>query len=172
MSQTTAHAARPSRFRRLGPVALVLLALLLLLQLLPMGQPRTNPPVSAEPAWDSPRTRELFVRGCADCHSNQTRWPWYSRVAPVSWLVANDVAEGREHFNVSQWNQPQDDADEAAEKLREGEMPLRIYLPTHPEAWFSASERAELIAGLEATFGGEAGEDGGRRRRGRDHGDD
>jgi mono/diheme cytochrome c family protein len=143
-------------------------AIVLVLQFIPLGSPRTNPPVVAEPSWDSPRTRELFFRSCADCHSNETHWPWYSKVAPVSWLVTKDVREGREHFNVSEWNRPQDDAEDAAEEFGEGEMPPWIYLPTHPRARFSNAERAELVAGLQATFGGESE---GRRRRGRDRDD-
>lgn len=139
----------------------------LVLQLLPVSASRENPPVSAEPSWDSPRTRELFFRSCADCHSNETHWPWYSKVAPVSWLVTKDVREGREHFNVSEWNRPQDDAEDAAEEFGEGEMPLWIYLPTHPRARFTDAERAELLAGLQATFGGERE---GKGRRGRDEG--
>jgi mono/diheme cytochrome c family protein len=151
---------RPAqRFRRrelalLGGVFLLLFAAM---QLLPVGAPRGNPPVVAEPAWDSPRTRELFFRACADCHSNQTRWPWYAKVAPVSWLVAHDVAEGREHFNVSEWHLPQKDAHEAAEELREGKMPPRTYLPAHAEARFDEATKRELVAGLAATFGEEGG---------------
>jgi len=137
--------------------AFLLLGVLLLLfgaiQLIPVGAERTNPPVVAEPEWNSPRTRELFVRTCADCHSNETHWPWYSRVAPVSWLVAHDVEEGREHFNVSEWNRPQKHARKAAEEVREGEMPFRGYALAHPRARLDDAERRALIAGLEATFG-------------------
>jgi len=138
------------------------------LQLVPYGWRQTNPPVVAEPAWDAPRTRELFFRACADCHSNQTKWPWYSRVAPVSWLVVKDVEQGRSHLNVSEWQRPQKDAHEAAEELREGKMPLPLYLPAHPEARLSAAEKAELVRGLEATFGTERGGRGEGRREGRD----
>ncbi len=136
------------------------------LQLLPYGWQRTNPPVVAEPGWDTPRTRELFFRACADCHSNETRWPWYSKVAPVSLLIVKDVEQGRRHLNVSEWQREQRHAHEAAEKVREGEMPLPIYLPAHPEARLGAAEKAELIRGLEATFGTE------RRGSGRDQRDD
>lgn len=139
--------------REWGILAALLVGLFLLAQLLPVGAPRSNPPVVAEPPWDSPRTRELFFRFCADCHSNETRWPWYSRVAPVSWLVAHDVAEARRHLNVSEWHLPQEDADEAAEEVREGEMPLPLYLPLHPERRLDEATKAELIAGLVATFG-------------------
>lgn len=146
-------APRKMSRRRMALAGGALAALFGVLQLLPVGGERSNPPVVAEPPWDSPRTRELFLRTCADCHSNLTRWPWYSRVAPVSWLVTADVAEGREHFNVSEWHLEQKDADEAAEKFRDREMPLKIYLPTHPEARLDAAERAELLRGLVATFG-------------------
>ena len=146
-------AARRLSRREWGILAATLVALFVVMQLLPVGAPRSNPPVVAEPPWDSPRTRELFFRSCADCHSNLTRWPWYSRVAPVSWLVAHDVKEARSHLNVSEWHLPQRDADEAAEEVREGEMPLPLYLPLHPQARLDAATRAELVAGLAATFG-------------------
>ena len=97
---------------KLSRVLLVLAALGLAIQLVPYGWNHANPAVAAEPKWDKPRTRELFFRACADCHSNETKWPLYSRIAPVSWLVYNDIQEGREHLNVSEWNRPQKDAHE------------------------------------------------------------
>jgi mono/diheme cytochrome c family protein len=142
--------------RRLGAWALgALLAALVAIQLVPYGRNHSNPPVGAEPAWDSPETRALFVRACADCHSNQTAWPWYSNIAPVSWLITRDVVEGREKLNISAWGQQRNEADEAAETVREGEMPLWFYVPLHPEARLSPAEREQLIAGLAATFGDE-----------------
>ncbi len=84
---------------------LVLLAGFLLIQLVPYGRNHTNPPVLQEPNWDSPQTRALAQRACFDCHSNETEWPWYSHVAPVSWLVQRDVEEGREKVNFSTWGQ-------------------------------------------------------------------
>ncbi len=141
--------------REVALLAGVVAALFGVIQLLPVGAPRSNPPVVAEPQWDSPRTRELFFRACADCHSNQSRWPWYSKVAPASWLVAHDVAEAREHLNVSEWHRPQRDADEAAEMVRKGEMPFWIYRPMHAEARLDDATKRELIAGLIATFGEE-----------------
>ncbi len=141
----------------------VLAMLFVLIQFLPVGAQRTNPPVVAEPHWDSPQTRALFMRACADCHSNLTRWPWYSHVAPVSWLVAHDVAAGRRHLDVSEWNREQRHAQDAAGEVREGDMPLEIYLPMHAEARLSPAEKRQLIAGLVATFGD--------RKRDRDHDD-
>ena len=125
-----------------------------LIQLIPFGHDHTNPPVVAEPQWDSPQTRALFMRACGDCHSNETVWPWYSNVAPVSWLVAHDVQEGRENLNTSNWGQQKRNKGyDAAEEVEEGDMPPAVYLPTHPEARLSDDEKTRLIAGLKATFG-------------------
>jgi len=138
---------------RLMIVLLSLVGLAIVIQLVPYGRDHENPPVKAEPAWATPETREIFFRACKDCHSNETEWPWYSHVAPFSWLLAHDVAEGREHFNVSEWGRPgKNDGDEAAEEVEEGEMPLPPYLITHPEAKLEGAELERFVAGLKATF--------------------
>ena len=126
-------------------------ALFVLIQLVPYGRDHTNPPVQKEPAWDSPETRALVKRTCFDCHSHETVWPWYSHVAPVSWLVQHDVEDGRHELNFSTWGVKQKHAKDAAEEVEEGEMPIPIYLPTHPEARLSDAEKAALIRGLRAT---------------------
>lgn len=133
---------------------IITLLLLIAIQFIPYGKNHTNPPVIAEPKWDSPQTRTLFMRACGDCHSHETKWPWYSNIAPVSWLVYHDVVEGREHFNISAWgHQKKNEGDEAAEELEEGEMPLKPYLLAHPEARLNKQEKALLIEGLKKTFG-------------------
>jgi mono/diheme cytochrome c family protein len=131
----------------------VLAGVAVAIQLVPYGRAHTNPEVKAEPQWDSPRTRELFFRACKNCHSNETEWPLYSNVAPISWLVQHDVDEGRHHFDVSEWGRKRNHGDEAAKMVREGEMPPWFYLPAHPEAWLSDAEHKQLVAGLVATFG-------------------
>jgi mono/diheme cytochrome c family protein len=126
----------------------------LALQLVPYGRNHTNPHVIAEPQWDAPQTRVLFMRACGDCHSNETQWPWYSNIAPVSWLIQRHVDEGREKLNVSQWRVgAYDEAGESAEKMREGSMPPSNYLPLHPEAMLSPADKNALAKGLAATFG-------------------
>ena len=112
-----------------------------------------NPPVRQEPRWDSPATRALAERVCFDCHSNATKWPWYTWVAPMAWLVHHDVEDGRKHMNFSEWDRKQKDAHEAPEMVEEGEMPPWFYLPLHSEAKLSAEEKAQLIKGLKATVG-------------------
>jgi hypothetical protein len=117
-----------------------------IIQLLPYGRDHTNPPVRQEPIWSGDQTRELTVRACYDCHSNETGWPWYSHLAPVSWLIQRDVDRGRRKLNFSEWNRPQEEAHESARKVQKGSMPPWYY----PWARLSASERLMLIRGLEA----------------------
>jgi hypothetical protein len=137
-----------------------LMVLVLAVQFVPYGRDHTNPPVLAEPVWKSAQTRTLFFRACGDCHSNQTTWPWYSNLAPVSWLVQRDVQEGRGDFNVSEWGRPRNKADEAAEAVQKDTMPPWFYIALHPSAKRSPGERQELIAGLIATFGSERHNEG------------
>ena len=153
--------------RLLKRTVLVLAALLLLIQLVPYGRAHENPAVRAEPKWDSPAVHELAQRACFNCHSNETKWPWYSWVAPMSWLVQSDVEEGRHHLNFSEWDREQKHAEHAAEMVEEGEMPPWFYLPLHPEAKLTADEKKQLIDGFEAMFGREEAKD-----RGRDHDED
>lgn len=131
----------------------LVLGLLIIIQFVPYGRNHTNPPVRQEPVWDSPQTAALARRACFDCHSNQTVWPWYSNIAPVSWLVLRDVDEGRSKLNFSEWDLPQKDAEEAAEQVQKGEMPPWFYLPAHPQARLSTQEKQALIRGLQATTG-------------------
>jgi mono/diheme cytochrome c family protein len=130
-------------------VVLIGVVLLVVIQLLPFGRDHTNPPVRREPPWDAPKTRELAVRACFDCHSNQTVWPWYSHVAPVSWLVWSDVVRGRKELNFSEWDRPQREARESSSTVRKGSMPPWYY----PWAQLTAAERQTLVQGLEATVG-------------------
>lgn len=136
-------------FRRLLPrLAMMAVALLVAAQFVPV--PRSNPPVETEvPA--SPAVREVLQRACYDCHSNETVWPWYSRVAPASWLLAWDVNEGRDHLNFSTWNRlsaadRQHAFEEIGEEIESGAMPLPIYLPLHPDARLSDQDKAVLDA--------------------------
>jgi len=148
--------SRFGSFRRLAIGGFgALLLMLVAIQLVPYGRDHANPPVLAEPHWDSPQTRALFFRACGDCHSNQTVWPWYSNVAPVSWLIAHDTLDGRRKLNVSEWGRPRNKGDEAAKTVRKGEMPPWFYMPLHANAQLTPEERQALIAGLTATFGAE-----------------
>jgi len=122
-----------------------MLAAAVLIQLIPYGRHHTNPPVTREPVWDSPALRTLFHRACFDCHSNETAWPWYSHVAPVSWLVQSDVDDGRRHLNFSEWDRPQRHAKDVDEQVKQRDMPPWFYLPMHPAAKLTEAEKQALI---------------------------
>lgn len=130
--------------RRAAAAAIAVAALI---QLVPVR--RDNPPVRLE--VDAPRpVKAILERSCYDCHSHQTRWPWYSHVAPVSWLVARDVHEGRKELNFSDWPaydfEKQDDLfKHIAKQVERKKMPLPIYLPMHPGARLSEEDRRILV---------------------------
>jgi cytochrome c551/c552 len=130
---------------------------IVLIQFIPFGHSHTNPANTKEPVWNSPLTRELTNRACFDCHSNETVWPWYSNVAPLSWLLQRDVNEGRSHLNFTEWDRPQKHAKDVAEQVKEGEMPLWFYLPMHPAARLTDAEKQALIDGAEKSLGPQAG---------------
>lgn len=134
------------------------------IQLVPYGRDHSNPAVRLEPQWDAASTRALAKSACFDCHSNETEWPTYSKIAPVSWLVQHDVVDGRAALNFSEWNRPQEEAAEAAEQVLEGEMPPPLYRFVHAEARLSAADRRRLADGLVRTVGGPRRHTDGRER--------
>jgi len=118
------------------------LGLFVLIQLVPVN--RDNPPVTEEIQLPQ-HIKTTFERSCYDCHSNKTKWPWYSYVAPVSWLLSKHVQDGRKHLNFTEWDKY--DAKKRANKLEEildeiedGTMPLPGYLRLHPEAVLSGAD--------------------------------
>ena len=129
-------------------VGVVFVVLGLLIQL--YRPARTNPPTDPSRTLDArvavaPETAAVLNRACRDCHSHDTRWPWYSNVAPVSWLVIDDVNHGRSHFNYSDWAKYDGEEatrlmEKACELVRKGEMPLPIYVPMHPDARLSQAD--------------------------------
>lgn len=125
-------------------VVIVLFALFVLVQFIPVS--RNNPPVTADFNGD-PGVKQILRRSCYDCHSNETTWPWYSWVAPFSWLVAGDVNEARGHFDFSEWqNIPADEQRVIIKRMwkeiDEGEMPPGLYLLMHSGAKVTESEKS------------------------------
>ena len=125
---------------------IIILVIFVAIQFVPIK--RENPPVTAD--FDGPtEVKEIFKTSCYDCHSNETKWEWYHKIAPVSWLVAYDVKEGREEFNFSNWqnishSEMLELREEIWEEVEEGEMPMKIYTIIHRDAKLSA-EQKELI---------------------------
>lgn len=111
---------------------------------------RTNPTVDQTRALQahtqvSPQVAAILDRSCGDCHSNKTRWPWYSNVAPVSWLVIDHVDHGRSHLNFSEWDrynrrEAEDMLKEICQEVKSGNMPLSSYTPLHPGSKLSADD--------------------------------
>jgi hypothetical protein len=129
-----------------------LVAALALAQLVPVE--RTNPPAEAEIVAE-PEVHALLRRACYDCHSHATVWPWYARIAPVSWLVAHDVDHGRRELDFSRFEsydgaKQRKKLGELAEEVDEQDMPLWYYLLVHPEARLSEAERERLVSWAEA----------------------
>jgi hypothetical protein len=97
----------------------------------------------------------VFHRACFDGHSKRTVYPWYSNVAPLSWLLARDV-NGRSHLNFSEWNKPQKHAKDASNRTNSGSRPPWFYLPMHSTAKLSADEKQALLEGAEKSLGPQA----------------
>jgi len=127
-----------------------LLVLLLLLMIQLVQPSRTNPPVDfartihASLSVD-PAVASVFARSCNDCHSNATVWPWYSRVAPVSWLLVSDVKRGRKALNFSDWQslgpeKQQEILPEICKEVADHDMPTEEYVLMHPRAKLSRAE--------------------------------
>ncbi|MBK6931741.1 MAG: heme-binding domain-containing protein [Saprospirales bacterium] len=126
----------------------------------------SNPPV--DPAQDLAQVLQpptevqgILKDACYDCHSNETKYPWYSQIAPVSWWLAGHIREGREKLNFSTIGAlPAGDRaesmSEAAEAVQEGEMPLNSYTWTHASARLSDAQRNLLVNWLNANGEGEA----------------
>ena len=132
---------------------LLLGAVVLVAQIVPYGRGHANPRTVQEINWNSPATRALATGACMDCHSNLTLWPWYTNVAPVSWLSTRDVAGGRAKLNFSEWQRPQEvDLQEVIKVIREKEMPPLDYKLMHAGARLSDNERQQLEAGIRASW--------------------
>jgi len=110
---------------------------------------KTNPPVRTE-IDAPPAVLEILQRSCYDCHSNETRWPWYSRIAPMSWGMASHVRRGRGDLNFSDWpvfdfQLQESNLHDIHEQIRKGKMPLRSYLWLHSDARLSQEDRQVLL---------------------------
>ena len=121
---------------------------LVLMQLVPYGWSHDNPPVIRDASWPDAASEDIARASCYSCHSNETDWPVYSYVAPMSWLVRNDVDRGRDELNFSDWDPGE--ADDAIEVIEEGSMPPDRYVLIHRDARLSARERSTLVRALEA----------------------
>jgi mono/diheme cytochrome c family protein len=159
---TSAEASPPAPldYRREAGRALICCAGLALvaglaIQLVPVAH--SNPPVQTPPRWDSPQTEQLFKGACADCHSNETVYPWYAYIAPGSWLLASHIRAAHARWNISELNHlaPGDKSslpDRIADQLDSDSMPPKDYRLMHPAARLSAAQKALLLNALKAVI--------------------
>jgi len=139
-------------------ILIALAVLFIIAQFVPRSVfPISNPGIDSARTLDAsarklnPQVSGILNRACRDCHSNQTSWPWYSKVAPVSWLLSHDVAEGRRELNFSEWGgynprRAGNKLKEICEQVERAEMPLSYYLPMHPDAKLSPEDRKAICA--------------------------
>ena len=137
---------------------LFLLGVFVLMQLFPVEKPMVtmdNPNDLIGSGLVSKEVATIVQTSCYDCHSNQTNYPWYSKIAPVSWILYDHIEEGREHLNFSNWNRLEKEdkmeaLDEIIEVIEEGEMPLESYLLIHREANLSEHQQEAIIQWAES----------------------
>ncbi len=137
---------------------LVILAVLVIIQF--FGIDKNNPPVDPQQEFmamvETPDdVAKLLKDACYDCHSHETKYPWYTNVQPVAWWIGNHIGEGRGHLNFSVWGtydaeKKAHKAEEGAEEVEKGKMPLTSYPPMHPEARLSDAQRERLASWFKA----------------------
>lgn len=144
------------RFKMKRILKWAIAALVVIFAALQIVQPaRTNPPVKSDflkATAAPPEVAAMFHSTCYDCHSDETRWPWYSYVAPVSWQVAQDVNEGRRHINLSEWPDKPDLArkkiENMSDEIDDGDMPIKKYTLIHKDARLTQQQRDTLTQWL------------------------
>lgn len=134
-------------------IALALVAILIIIQFFRID--KTNPEVIAENDFiqmvqPEENIQAILRTSCYDCHSNETNYPWYTNIAPVSWWVKDHINDGRKHLNFSEWGTYKEKRqnhklEECYEEVEEGEMPMESYLIMHGEAKLSADQKNELV---------------------------
>jgi hypothetical protein len=134
-------------------VVLVLAAVFLVLQLIPYGWTHSNPPVTSAAPWPDAESEAVARQSCYSCHSNETDWPAYSYVAPMSWLVRRDVDSGRRAMNFSEWDPADNEAEDAIDEIEDGDMPPSQYTLIHRDATLTDEEQAILSRALNQMAG-------------------
>ncbi len=139
-------------------IAYFLLLGLIIIQFFPGEKPAVstdNPGDIHNEVLVNPEVSGILKAACYDCHSNETKYPWYASVAPVSWLVIHDTNEGRDELNFSEWatysaKRKHHKLEEVIEMVEEGEMPLAVYNITHPEGRLTDAQIEALISWAKA----------------------
>lgn len=139
-------------------VLLVLVGIFLIIQVIPSNRPANEPVAGVDffQQYAVPERVETIIRtSCFDCHSQEVSYPWYSYVAPVSWLVSRDVRFGRANLDFSRWHELDKKdkiklAGEIGEEVEQGLMPMPIYLVMHSDATLSPEDQQLILEWSEA----------------------
>lgn len=135
---------------------IILITGFIVIQFLPVSPGKTNPPVTNEIVWVSEKVENQFNNNCADCHSNNTKWPWYTYIAPVKWATEGHVFEGREEYNISTDKITDEWVSEFYQALIDGQMPPEDYMITHPEVKnMTKQEKIDFAKGIINSLGSE-----------------
>lgn len=134
---------------------ITLLVVLFIINSIPVNM--SNPPISSDIKTPN-NLKKILRESCYDCHSNETIWYWYTEYAPISWLIAHDVNEGREYLNFSTWDkytrsEQKELLSESIETIQEGEMPMKIYELMHPDAKINKDEMNTLTTWVNKEYG-------------------
>ncbi|WP_372371380.1 heme-binding domain-containing protein [Candidatus Uabimicrobium sp. HlEnr_7] len=137
------------KIKRISIILLIAFVVIIIISYFSAGE-HTNPKITNSVKWDSAETKKYFYAACADCHSHETKWPWYSHFAPVSQMIIDHVDSGRKRFNISIANMGR--SKEAALEIQNGHMPPEEYTKMHPEAVLNTEEKDLFVLGLKKTF--------------------
>ena len=130
----------------------VCVAIFVLIQFVPYGRNHVNPPDTKQLVWKDPASENTFRTICMQCHSNHTEWPWYTNIAPGSWLVQSDVDNARLAMNLSETDVSEYKAGNLARQVQADRMPPFQYKLLHWDAIFSDAQKKQLIDGINKTF--------------------
>lgn len=155
IQRRTPKQGRAEAISIISSIGIAVVIVFAVIQAVPYGRDHSQPAITGEPKWSSPETRELMVRACFGCHSNEVEYPSYANVAPISWSVQRHIDEGREKVNYSEFATNPEGADESIEVILDGSMPPGYYtrFGLHPDSKLTKEETQILIAGLNATPG-------------------
>jgi hypothetical protein len=148
--------------RILRVVLFTALGVFVAIQLVPYGWWHENPPVVHDTPWPTAQAARVARVSCYDCHSNESEWPVYSYVAPMSWLVRNDVEEGRSELNFSEWPLDDKQLDDTLDVIEDRKMPPDQYTLIHRNARLTDAE-ARVLADAIRSLGGSGDDSGGDR---------
>ena len=155
IKRRTPQEGRAEALSVISSIAIAVVVVFAIIQAIPYGRDHSQPAITGEPKWANPETRDLMVRACFGCHSNEVKYPSYANVAPISWAVQSHIDEARDKVNYSEFATNPEGANRTIRVIENGYMPPAYFtrFGLHPDSKLTKAETATLIAGLRATPG-------------------